>query len=95
MRHKKRKVIEVLIIEEGDSMDPATLEANLTAALSTIVTDEATLSAAVAAVQGVVLPTGVDPNDALVTSLVDAFETAGYTVTAPAPATPPAPAPSA
>jgi hypothetical protein len=62
---------------------------DLTAALTQVITDEGVLQSAITAVQGVVTTPTVDANDALVTAVVAAFTSAGYTVTAPvAPAAP-------
>lgn len=79
-------------------MDSATLFAQLQTALSAVLTDEAQLQAALSAVQNVLPPAVVDPNDAVVAGVVNVLVGAGLVtaVTPPAaPAAPEAPAPEA
>lgn len=70
-------------------MDSATLFTQLQTALSAVLTDEAQLQAALTAVQNTLPPTTVDPNDAVVSSMVGVLVDAGLvTVASPAPVTP-------
>jgi hypothetical protein len=68
-------------------MDPTTLLAQLTTALTQVITDESTLQSAITAVEGVVTAPSVDPNDAIVQGFISVLETAGLVEAVPAPVT--------
>lgn len=70
-------------------MDPATLEADLKAALTQVIADETTLQSAIEAVQGVVSTPAVDPAwEAVQTALTSNGWTAPATTAPEAPETP-------